>query len=156
MYLRRILIARARMERCCALYRASRYQHSNNCAAETSYTVIIAIIGTPTSRRTEAHPGKPSAQTPLSFLGEVETTVYPETFAGENFHKAEHFANKTFAYCRSHPTHAYKPRRESISRVGGEMSGSGNNATYALQEGLAGAQYCHDTVVSTTDRGELA
>ena len=54
-----------------ALYCASRCapcQHSNNCAVDTSYTIIIAITGTPTFRRTETHPGKPGAQTPLSFL----------------------------------------------------------------------------------------
>ena len=60
--------------RCCSLYCASRCapcQHSNNCAADTSYTVIIVITGTPTSRRTETHPGKPGAQTPFRFLREV-------------------------------------------------------------------------------------
>ena len=57
--------------RCCSVYCASRCApclHLNNCAADTSYTVIIAITGTPTSRRTETHPGKPGAQTPRSFL----------------------------------------------------------------------------------------
>ena len=59
---------------CCSLYcairrwRAMSAQHSNNCAADTSYTVIIAITGTPTFRRTETDPGKPGAQTPLPFL----------------------------------------------------------------------------------------
>ena len=43
-------------------------QHSKNCAADTSYTVIIAITGMSTSRHTETHLAKHGAQTPLPFL----------------------------------------------------------------------------------------
>ena len=45
-------------------------------ATDTSHTVIIAIMGTHTSRRTETHPGKPGAQTPLSFLRGVRYRDY--------------------------------------------------------------------------------
>ena len=40
----------------------------------------------------------------------AHNTVQPETFAGGNFHEldeVEQFVNKTFADCRSYPTHAH-------------------------------------------------
>ena len=51
----------------CSLYCASRCS-TRIIVPLTRHTLIIAINGTPTSRRTETHPGKPGAQTSLPFL----------------------------------------------------------------------------------------
>ena len=60
--------------RCCSQYCAIRRWRAMSALSTRIIvplhvnTVIIAITGTPTFRRTEKHPGKPGAQTPLPFL----------------------------------------------------------------------------------------
>ena len=45
-------------------------------------STVIAITATPTSRRTETHPGKPGAQTPLPFLRGVWIPRLNFTYVG--------------------------------------------------------------------------